>query len=230
MSGWIKWEKDLNNDPRVLRMASRLSNGDVTLLSRSKLTIIGGLIIFWSFADTHIRDDDTIECAVEEINEVVGITNFCDLLPADWFKILNPNRVHLIDFLKHNGIDAKKKALAAKRQERHRRKYNASVTPKSRESNAPSVISALPDLDLLREESKSTDPAAQAVIEIDPRQALWTLGVSVLGANARSLIGGAIKRVGEPKVGEVLGSMALRPPAEPRSYFVAATQGRGVVV
>jgi hypothetical protein len=145
--GWIKWEKDLTNDPRVLRMASRLSNAGVTPLSQRKLTVLGGLSVFWSFADTHIRDDDTIECAVNEINEVVGIANFCDLLPADWFEVLDPYRVHLPDFLKHSGIEAKKKALAAKRQERYRRNHNARVTPESRKSNAASVTNASPDQD-----------------------------------------------------------------------------------
>ena len=64
----------------------------------------------------------------------------------------------------------------------------------------------------------------------DPRKALWDLGVSLLGADGRSVIGKAIKRVGEPRVGEILGQMAAKPPAEPRSWFIKATQGRGVVV
>lgn len=64
----------------------------------------------------------------------------------------------------------------------------------------------------------------------DPRKSLWDLGVNLLGTEARSVIGQAIKRVGEPKVGEILGQMAARPPAEPKSWFIKATQERGVVV
>jgi uncharacterized protein YdaU (DUF1376 family) len=64
----------------------------------------------------------------------------------------------------------------------------------------------------------------------DPRKALWELGVSLLGAEGRSVIGQAIKRVGEPRVGEILGQMAAKPPAEPKSWFIKATQERGVVV
>lgn len=157
MSGWIKWEKDLATDPRVLRMASRLSHGDVTQLSRSRLTVLGALVVFWGFADTHIRDDDTIECSIEEINEVVGIANFCELLPADWLEIFDSNCVHLPDFLKHNGIEGKKKALAAKRQERHRKKGNAKVTLKSRRTNAESVTEASLDQD--QDQDHKTEPA-----------------------------------------------------------------------
>jgi len=147
MSGWIKFEKDLVNDPRVLRIASRLRNAEVTPLSRDKLAALGALVVLWSFADTHIRQDDTIECTADEINEVVGIANFCDLLPSDWLQVIDSDSVHLPYFLAHNGVQGKKKALNQKRQQRHRVKSNASVTLKSRKSNAPSVTSALPDQD-----------------------------------------------------------------------------------
>jgi hypothetical protein len=63
----------------------------------------------------------------------------------------------------------------------------------------------------------------------DPRKSLWDLGVNLLGTDARSVIGQAIKRVGESKVGEILGQMSVRPPAEPKSWFIKATQERGVV-
>lgn len=57
----------------------------------------------------------------------------------------------------------------------------------------------------------------------DPRKALWDIGVSVLGSDGRSLIGKAIKRVGEPKVAEVLGHMAAKPMADPKAFFSKAT-------
>jgi hypothetical protein len=64
----------------------------------------------------------------------------------------------------------------------------------------------------------------------DPRKTLWDLAVCLLGNDSRSVVGAAIKRVGESKVGEVLGSMAIKPPADPKPYFIKATQERGVVV
>lgn len=69
----------------------------------------------------------------------------------------------------------------------------------------------------------------------DPRKQLFDLGKSILGANAGGLISKAISRTDEKTVAAVLGQMALRSTADPRSYFVAATtpktaESRGFVV
>jgi uncharacterized protein YdaU (DUF1376 family) len=84
-------------------------------------------------------------------------------------------------------------------------------------------------------DSDSEDLRSSAVTPLrgkppDPRKMLWDMGLSLLGNDARSVIGQAIKRVGEAKVGEILGSMAAKPPADPKPYFIKATQERGVVV
>lgn len=77
---------------------------------------------------------------------------------------------------------------------------------------------------------KSPDPASPAP-PLDPRKALFDLGVSILGEKKRSLIGKAISEVGEAKVAEIIGAMAAKPPVDPGAYFAAATQpkARGVV-
>lgn len=66
--------------------------------------------------------------------------------------------------------------------------------------------------------------------ESDPRKALWDIGVSLLGEGSRSIIGMACKRIGPSRVGEILGTMAAKPPADPKTYFLKATQERGIVV
>jgi uncharacterized protein YdaU (DUF1376 family) len=63
----------------------------------------------------------------------------------------------------------------------------------------------------------------------DPRKQLWDLGVSLLGSDGRSIIGKACKRVGEPRVAEVLAAMTVKSPADPKTWFIKATQERGVV-
>lgn len=121
MSGWIKVEKDLSTDPRVLRMASRLRHADVTLGSRSRLVIVGALVTLWWYADTHIDDDDVLPIGADQVNELVGIDGFCDLMPSDWLEILDANSVKLVDYLHHNGTSAKRRALEQKRQEKRRK-------------------------------------------------------------------------------------------------------------
>jgi len=148
MSGWIKLEKDRRDDPRVLRMARELRHAGVTherFTQNAHVTIIlGCLDVLWSYADTHVREDDTLDLGVDEIDELVGLKGFCGILPTDWLEVLDAKRVKLPDFHAHNGTESKKKALNQKRQERHRNAESLKVvTQESRKSVTP----ALPDQD-----------------------------------------------------------------------------------
>lgn len=159
LSGWIKVEKDLANDPRVLRMASRLRHADVTLGSRSRLVIVGALVTLWWYADTHILDDDTLPVGVDQVNELVGIDGFCDLMPPEWFEILDSNNVKLVDYTAHNGTTAKKRALGQRRKERSRSRH-ADVTPASRSSHPNCVTRLDLDLDKTKKEEEEREVRA----------------------------------------------------------------------
>lgn len=166
LSGWIKVEKDLATDPRVLRMASRLRNADVTLGSRSRLVVVGALVTLWWYADTHIREDDTLPIGADQVNELVGVDNFCELMPTDWLQIIDANNVKLIDYTAHNGTTAKKRALGQKRQERYRNTANTDVTLVSRSHNANSVTRPREDQDL--DKTKKEEPTKHAVRALRP--------------------------------------------------------------
>ena len=181
MSGWIKIEKDLKDDPRVLRIASRLRHADVTLGSRSVPLVIGALVTLWWYADTHITDDDVLAIGADEIDQLVGLPGFCSLMPSDWLQIIDSEHVKLIDYTTHNGTLAKNRALQNKRQERHREN-----TPASRSRHAPVTQDALPDKtrqDI--DETRQKDSAARESdeVRITPEGkmaiALRDLGVTV---------------------------------------------------
>jgi hypothetical protein len=159
LSGWIKVEKDLANDPRVLRMASRLRHADVTLGSRSRLVVVGALVTLWWYADTHIRDDDTLPIGADQINELVGIDGFSDLMPDEWFVVLDANSVKLVDYTAHNGTTAKKRALGQRRKERSRIRH-ADVTPQSRVSHSNSVTRPRLDQDLDKTKTEESTKVA----------------------------------------------------------------------
>lgn len=76
------------------------------------------------------------------------------------------------------------------------------------------------------------EPPSVAVDREDPKSQMWNLGVQILGAKSRSVIGQACKRVGEVRVGEVLAQMAIDTKADPVSWFIAATtpKARGLVL
>lgn len=147
MSGWIKLEKDRRDDPRVLRMARELRHAGVTherfTAAMHVTLVLGCLDVLWCYADTHIRNGDTLDIGADDVDELVGLKGFCGLMPVDWLVVLDANRVQLPDFHAHNGTEPKRKALNQKRQERHR---NAPVTSPSRST----VTDALPDQDQTR--------------------------------------------------------------------------------
>lgn len=170
MSGWIKLEKELREDRRVTRMVDALiarQNLSVTSVTQMRFVernavtqVLGGLAQLWMFADSHIREDDTLDLSVDEIDQLVGIEGFAKLMPSDWLEVLDENSVRLPSFQAHNGTDAKKKALTAKRVQRHRiRTAVTNVTQEKRNS----VTGALPDQtrpDQTRPDQKKTVTAA----------------------------------------------------------------------
>lgn len=158
MSGWIKIEKSLESDPRTLRVARTLSKSLVTFCGNADadgrydpcnavafhyVTLVcGALARLWIYADTHIREDDTLDMGPAEIDDWVGIPNFCAALPEDWLRVVDDGTVELPGFQAHNGVEAKKKASTQKRVERHRTSArNASALQAPEPCNAP----ALPD-------------------------------------------------------------------------------------
>lgn len=132
MSGWIKWEKSLESDPRVLRMARDLGRmlGCNASAFHPVTLVCGALIRLWAYADSHIRNDNTIDLSAAELDQVLGITGFCSIMPDDWLREKDENTVELPSFQEHNGVEARKRALTQKRVAQHRNKQKrTSVTP-----------------------------------------------------------------------------------------------------
>jgi hypothetical protein len=146
MSGWIKLEKDRRDDPRVMRMARELRHASVTherFTANAQVTLVlGCLDVLWCYADAHIREDDTLDLGVDEIDELVGLQGFCNLMPSDWLEVLDANSVKLPDFQAHNGTESKRKALSQKRSERYR---NAPALQPATLASRTTVTRASPD-------------------------------------------------------------------------------------
>jgi hypothetical protein len=149
VSGWIKFEKDLLTDPRTLRIAGILKRRDCNASPLPGVTVVlGGLAQLWMIADTHIRNDDVLPLGVDEINEVIGVQGFCELLPTDWLQVIDPHHVKLPEYHAHNGTIAKERALNAKRVERHRKHSNGKPLHVGNGKT-------LPDLDLDQDKTKT---------------------------------------------------------------------------
>lgn len=138
MSGWIKFEKSLRTDPRTLRMARALVTQERYTSVLAVTLVVGALVQLWAYMDDHGREDNTLDLSADELDELVGLPGFARLMPSDWLVALDDGRVELPCFQEHNGAEAKKRALTAKRVERHR-------APRETQPQRISVTSALPD-------------------------------------------------------------------------------------
>src|ERR1700685_1351666 len=100
MGGWIKLEKDLLTDPRVLRIGKRLCNADAL---QGVTLALGGLAHLWILADTHVREDDILPLGTDDIDQLIGLKDFCKILPPDWLQVIDAENVKLPGFHAHNG-------------------------------------------------------------------------------------------------------------------------------
>lgn len=161
MSGWIKLEKDLLTDPRVIRIGAKLCNGTAL---RGVTVVLGGLAHLWMIADTHVAQDDVIPLGADDINDVIGIEGFCQLLPSDWLQIIDSDHVKLPGFHTHNGTVAKERAQTARRVQRHRDTSNGHALPQRNGR-------ALPDLDQDQDLNQDRNKSKSTHAKADPREA-----------------------------------------------------------
>lgn len=124
MSGWIKVEKSLLSDIRFTRLVRRYCNASNALRNEGVTAVLGALTQLWLYADEHIRDDDTLRATVDDINELVGINDFCGMVPVDWLVILDTEQIQLPNFLGHNGTSVKARKQNAERQANFRWRKN----------------------------------------------------------------------------------------------------------
>lgn len=168
MSGWIKVDKGLTETIRFKRVVRKLRDSSNALRGVTQFSeafavtlVLGALVRFWIYADSHIRDDDTLDITLDEINEIVGVDGFAQALPAEWLKVIDTERVQLPDFLDHNGSSEKQRRDNARRQAAYRHKHHSrNVTRDVTASNASN--DARPDKtrpDKTRPEEKDTAAA-----------------------------------------------------------------------
>lgn len=119
---WIKFRVKLATDGRV-RAAARATK-------QKPATILGGLLILWSLADSHADDGGVLGgYTFDDIDDVTGIRGFCAALPPDWIGQTETG-ILLPRYHDHNGSTAKKRAEGNVRVAVHREKCNADVTRK----------------------------------------------------------------------------------------------------
>lgn len=145
---WIKMLTTLHDSHKVRRL-SRLVGCD-------RFGVVGRLHRIWSWADEHTIDGRFIG-DIKDIDDIAEFDGFARaMIEIGWLAQIG-DEITLIDFEKHNGETAKKRAQGAKSASR--RRGNARVAQKSRTERDASVTKSAPREEKRREESKKENAA-----------------------------------------------------------------------
>jgi hypothetical protein len=129
MSGdWIKMEKSLWSDPKVVRIMSACK--------ADKCPVIGALFHFWSIADTHTTDGFLFGYTPQILDSEVAIPGFSEALASVSWLIINETGLQVPDFKEHMGKSAKRRAKDAKRK-KGVREDSAKTPQKKRTKRGP---------------------------------------------------------------------------------------------
>jgi len=127
---WIKIEDSTPDKPEVWKMAERLGiDADA---------VVGKLVRVWIWADHQTLDGNAVSVTSALLDRCAGVTGFAAAMAeVGWLKV-SAEGLSFVNFDRHNGETAKKRALTRRRVERHRFGNADSVT-ETPISNAGSV-------------------------------------------------------------------------------------------
>lgn len=143
---WIKMNKSLPRDPRVVRISSALK--------ADRLRTIGGLLSAWCLFDEQ-TEDGTLEGYTPEIlDEIIGMPGLSDAMAAVGWLVICENSIAAPRFDEHNGQSAKRRAQDSFRKTSARK---ADKCPQSKRTNCGP--------EKRREEKSTTPPNPQGGME-----------------------------------------------------------------
>lgn len=155
MGGHIRMDKDLEDDPRVARLAEVVLEDWVQrglpqqlkdeFLSQARNAATGALYALWRYADTHLESGDVTHASVTHLAGVTRTSvTVVTHMPPQWLKIRADGKIELPGFTDKNSLVTKdlRREQNRQRQARFREKTrnarNALPSRKSNARNAPS--------------------------------------------------------------------------------------------
>ena len=116
---WIKIRTDLADDPSVYYLSD--------ILGIDCPTVVGHLVIFWSWMDKHTQDGDVENLTCGMINKRIGLHGFAESLKKIGWLEGEDFALYIPNFDRHNGNSAKARALECEAK-RIRRVENQTLT------------------------------------------------------------------------------------------------------
>lgn len=142
---WIKIETTLPQKPEVVKISA--------ILQKKSAEVVGGLVLLWCLTDGLTEDGFLQYYTREEIDRVTGLKGFGRALERVGWIEYSEEGIRLVNYEKHNGRSAKKRAETARRVGRHRAKGVTDVTGEAEQSNAKGVTDVTQSA-LAREEKR----------------------------------------------------------------------------
>ena len=106
---WIQWEKGLYKKPEILQTARMMS----MTVAHACLTWMR----FWEWADENTTDGNILGITVEDVDTMLGLPGFAECgMRVGWLAFDQSLGLKIINFIRHNGEPAKKRALDALRK------------------------------------------------------------------------------------------------------------------
>lgn len=116
MGGYIQWDKDLSDDPRVVELAAAAharfpvdALGPAGSKGLWRDAILGGLVRMWTYADVHVDSADILPLSLSGLADVCGLPE--DILrtfPRTWLAVDEATgRVKLPGYVAKNRIMAR---------------------------------------------------------------------------------------------------------------------------
>src|SRR5579863_674913 len=163
VGGYIRLDKDLQDDPRVLVLADGMVEEWQALIgfkvdresarwsawhASACNAVVGGLYRLWRYADSHLVRGDTLKLALPGLSVVTGLSvTTLRRFPRDWLRERPDGTVELPDYIAKNALIDKdlRREKNRERVRKHRRKHRAAAEAERNASVSPSTIThALP--------------------------------------------------------------------------------------
>ncbi|MBQ3525814.1 MAG: hypothetical protein IJA63_06015 [Akkermansia sp.] len=159
---WIKVQNTLPESPKVFRLAHMLKVG--------RMEALGYAVRWFCWLDCHCAEGST-ELTARDVDALLGMSGitraFCEL---GWAFLDEYGYVFVVDFDKHNGENAKKRAETQSRVAAHRERQKEIGT-----CNAKNVTLALPDKNIY---SNNNVVGSSTVVSADTDEPAPTPGVN----------------------------------------------------
>ncbi|NBW15840.1 MAG: hypothetical protein EBR82_48420 [Caulobacteraceae bacterium] len=157
MAQWIKWNKGLTRRTEVLQIGRAVK--------KDRRLVAVACMEFWEWADDETVDGNLTGCTPEFVDDLVGIRGFAVAYAAAGWAEIHEDRIKLLNWERHNGESAKRRALDARSKEERRttvRKVSASKADNGRTSvRSESGQSA----DQIREEKRREENNSSSINE-----------------------------------------------------------------